>query len=153
MERGGFRDSRPAGRQPQSNRPVVRFQQGYPVYLDKGCLRVELVTTVAQQLADDFRAEGKLTRHQLRAFYDHAKRQLQRLDYGATFPCVLPELARLKAFAADRALRGDNALPQSFKEFIDRNVDAVKDETTFRKGFMPHFEALVAYCADLKESR
>jgi CRISPR/Cas system CSM-associated protein Csm2 small subunit len=64
---------------------------------------------------------------------------------------VHPEIARLKAFAADRAGRADNALPSSFKQFIDRNVDAIIDVASFRKGFMPHFEAVVAYCARIKD--
>jgi hypothetical protein len=34
---------------------------------------------------------------------------------------------------------------------VDKNVDAVKDEVSFQKGFMPHFEAVVAYCANLRE--
>jgi CRISPR/Cas system CSM-associated protein Csm2 small subunit len=130
----------------------VQFPAGYPAYLDANlCIRIELVTTVAQRLADGFKDEGKLTRHQLRAFYDHAKRQLQRLDYGTPFCEVHAEIARLKAFASDRAGRANNPLPDSFKGFIDRNVDAVVDETSFKKGFMPHFEAVVAYCARLKD--
>ena len=124
---------------------------GYPRYFtDDGFTRVELVQDEAQRIASCFR-DDNLTRHQLRAFYDHAKKQLQRLDYGAPFGRIHPEIARLKAIAADRARRANNPLPNSFKEFLDRNVDAVKDEKTFRSGFMPHFEAVVAYCAILRE--
>jgi CRISPR/Cas system CSM-associated protein Csm2 small subunit len=104
-----------------------------------------LVTNEAKEKADSFKREGLKT-HQLRAFYDHAKRQLQRLSYGAAFSEVHFEIARLKPLAADRAARADNAIPPSFKQFIDCNVDAVVDEVAFRKGFMPHFEAVVAYC-------
>jgi CRISPR type III-A-associated protein Csm2 len=111
---------------------------------------VELVQSEATIIAEGFKNAG-LNRHQLRAFYDHAKRQLQRLEYGTSFEEVRLEIARLKAFAADRAGRTNNPLPQVFKSFIDKNVNAVRDETSFRKGFMPHFEAVVAYCANLRE--
>lgn len=154
MRRAGFRGAEPqgnpgvtqAGGQARTENP---FPPGYPRYLtpEPGChTRVELVTVEAENLAARFESDG-LKRHQLRAFYDHAKRQLQRLLYGVPFGEVQPEIARLKAFAADRAARTENRLPSSFKQFIDRNVDAVTDEASFKKGFMPHFEAVVAYCA------
>lgn len=116
----------------------------------EGYTRVDLITEEAENLAAPFESD-KLKRHQLRSFYDHAKRQLQRLVYGAPFGEIHPEIARLKEFAADRAGRASNPIPASFKQFIDRNVDAVTDEASFRKGFMPHFEAVVAYCARIKD--
>lgn len=127
------------------------FPPGYPRYLtDEGHTRVELVKDEAEQIAAQFESD-KLKRNQLRAFYDHAKRQLQRLRYGSSFEEIHPEVARLKAFAADRAARTNNPIPRSFKEFIDRNVDAVRDEKSFTHGFMPHFEAVVGYCARIKD--
>ncbi|SRR5579883_1978712 len=123
------------------------FPPGYPTYFGPdGHTRVELLLKEAENLATCFERD-RLKRHQLRAFYDHAKRQLQRLQHGASFGAVHPEIAKLKAFAADRAGRTENALPLSFKRFIDFNVDAVTDQDSFEKGFMPHFEAVVAYCA------
>ncbi|MBV9399380.1 MAG: type III-A CRISPR-associated protein Csm2 [Bryobacterales bacterium] len=107
-------------------------------------MQAELLKGKAEEIASRFEADG-LRRHQLRAFYDHAKRQLQRLGYGAPFEEIKPEIARLKAFAADRAGRSNNPIPATFKRFIDCNVDAVGDEKSFKSGFMPHFEAVVAY--------
>ena len=159
----GFQGTKPQdnrqGRQPTGNpdergRMENPFPKDYPKYFtddEKKHTRVELVTTEAENLAIRFESE-KLKRHQLRAFYDHAKRQLQRLSYGTPFGEIHAEIGRLKAFAANRSGRADNALPPSFKEFIDRNVGAVIDEDSFKKGFMPHFEAVVAYCARLRES-
>jgi CRISPR type III-A-associated protein Csm2 len=156
----GFQGARPQGNR-RGGTPVAKpdergrtdnlFPPGYPKYLTaEGYTRVELITGEAENLAARFESD-RLKRHQLRSFYDHAKRQLQRLVYGAPFGEVHPEIARLKAFAADRYGRADNALPKSFKDFIDRNVDSVADEASFRKGFMPHFEAVVAYCARIKD--
>ncbi|MGO9264668.1 MAG: type III-A CRISPR-associated protein Csm2 [Candidatus Binataceae bacterium] len=126
------------------------FPPGYPQYFTKeGHTRVEVVKEEAERTAEQF-ARDKLTRHQLRAFYGHSKKQLQRLQYGTPFAEVHFEVARLKAFAADRAARA-NPIPPSFKEFIERNVDAIRDEKSFEKGFIPHFEAVVAYCARLRD--
>jgi len=145
----GLRDRQPEGG--RGGDPPGVFAPGYPEYLTAdGHTRVDLITSKAEAIAARFESD-KLKRHQLRSFYDHAKRQLQRLDYGAPFGEVHAEIARLKAFAADRAGRANNPLPDSFKRFIDRNVDAVVDETSFRKGFMPHFEAVVAYCARIRD--
>ena len=127
------------------------FPPGYPKYFtDDGYTNVDMLMRDAERIADRFDDE-KLKRHQLRAFYDHAKRQLQRLQYGAPFGEVHPQIARLKALAADRAARRQNPIPPRFKEFIDRNIDAVADQKSFEKGFMPHFEAVVGYCSRLRE--
>lgn len=146
----GNRPGGPPGR-PGGGSPPNHFPPGYPKYFTpEGNLRVEMVTTEAQSCAASLERDN-LKRHQLRSFFDHAKRQLQRLVYGVPFGAVHPEIARLKAVAADRAGRSENALPQTFKQFIDRNVDAVTDKATFQNGFMPHFEAVVAYCARIKD--
>lgn len=160
MQGAGFRGSRAPGNRPPekssggANRPGTGddpFPQGYPQYFGpEGHTRVELLLKEAENLAACFERD-RLKRHQLRAFYDHAKRQFQRLQHGASFGAVHPEIAKLKPFAADRAGRAENALPASFKRFIDFNVDAVTDQNSFEKGFMQHFEAVVAYCARIRE--
>lgn len=133
---------------PPSDNP---FPAGYPQYFTKdGYPQVEMVKEQAETIARRFATERHpLTRHQLRAFYDHAKKQLRLLEYGTPFAKVHPEVARLKAFAADRAAR--DKIPFSFRQFIDRNIDAITDEKSFRNGFMPHFEAVVAYSARIRD--
>ncbi|HLI82705.1 MAG TPA: type III-A CRISPR-associated protein Csm2 [Bryobacteraceae bacterium] len=160
LGRAGFKSAEPrrtrAGPAPSSGahpgQPVESsFPPGYPKYFaENGSIRVDMITIEAERLAARFEAD-RLKRHQLRSFFDHAKRQSQRLVYGAPFGEVHPQIALMKAFAADRAERADNKLPQSFKQFIDRNVDAINNEAAFRRGFMPHFEAVVAYCARIKD--
>jgi CRISPR/Cas system CSM-associated protein Csm2 small subunit len=154
LKGAGFKPQPPrtGGNNPQPRPPESNpFPSGYPNYFThEGRLRVALVTTEAEALAASFKSEG-LKRHQLRSFFDHAKRQLQRLNYGVAFAEVHPQIAFLKAYAADRAGRAENALPRSFHQFINRNVDAVADQKSFREGFMPHFEAVVAYCAGIRE--
>jgi CRISPR-associated protein Csm2 len=146
-ERGG----RDGGSGRERPRTENAFPTGYPRYFtDEGHTRPELVKEEAEKIAGRFYAD-RLKRHQLRWFYDHAKRQYQRLQYGTSFGAVHADIARLKAFAADRAGRSNNPIPASFKQFIDSNVDAVMDERSFSEGFIPHFEAVVAYCARLGE--
>jgi len=141
----------PQGGRGDPARTENQFPPEYPKYFDEGGhTRVDLILREAQERAACFQRDD-LKRHQLRAFYDHAKRQLQRLNYGVAFAEIHPEIARLKVFAADRAGRSASRLPRSFKDFIDRNVDAVSDEKSFSKGFMPHFEAVVGYCAGIKD--
>jgi hypothetical protein len=41
---------------------------------------------------------------------------------------------------------GRKLVPNEFQMFIERNVElAVQDEHSFRKGFLPHFESVLAY--------
>lgn len=152
MQKSGLKGSDPPTRGGHSaNQQKNPFPAGYPKYFDTdGKPRIEIVLSEAQDVADAF-ANDKLRRSQLRAFYGHAKSQLQRLQHGADFREVHFEVARLKVFASDRAARSENQLPKSFKDFIDRNVDAVRDQKSFEKGFMPHFEAVVGYCARIKD--
>ncbi|HZU30184.1 MAG TPA: type III-A CRISPR-associated protein Csm2 [Candidatus Angelobacter sp.] len=134
------------------NRGCAALAQGYPKYFtSEGYTRPELVQKEAEDIAECFKQAG-LTRHQLRAFYGHAKKQQQRLNYGTPFPAIHVEIGKLKAIAADRAQRKNNALPEVFKRFIDLNVNAIRNEKDYLQGFMPHFEAVVAYCANLRES-
>jgi CRISPR type III-A-associated protein Csm2 len=128
------------------------FAAGYPKFFtDEGHTRPDLVQKEAEDLAECFK-DARLTRHQLRAFYGHAQNQQKRLKYGTPFGAVQVEIGKLKAVAADRAGRRNNALPEAFKKFIDLNVNAVRTEKDYLQGFMPHFEAVVAYCAILRES-
>jgi len=147
--------SRPAEKRSSGGEPggACRdcFPPGYPVYFGPdGHTRPDLLLREAEDIAACLES-AKLRRHQLRAFYGHAKLQLQRLQNGASFGEIHADIAKLKAFAADRAGRRDNALPEPFKRFIDLNVNAVRDKHSFEKGFMLHFEAVVAYCARIRE--
>ena len=109
-----------------------------------GELKAELLTTEAEKIAETLGNE-KMTMHQLRAFYGHVKRQEGALKNGRPFSQVRTEILKLKPIASERLCK--RKIPRSFEQFIYRNVDNVKDETTFVKGFVEHFQAVVAYCA------
>lgn len=136
----------------RKNRPVssgrtTAFPQGYPDYFDAdGVLKPEYVTTLAENIARELgQARPRMTMHQLRAFYDHVKRQENALKNHRPFKEVLVEISKLKAIASERASK--EKIPDYFRDFIDRNVDKSKDEDAFLKGFVEHFQAVVAYCA------
>jgi CRISPR type III-A-associated protein Csm2 len=129
------------------------FAPGYPDYFDPdGTLKCEYLTDRAERIAEAFgRAKPKLTPHQLRAFYQHVKRQQGALKNGRPFREVLVEICKLKPFATERAEK--EKIPDEFREFICRNVDKVKDEKAFLEGFVEHFQAVVAYCAGTIQER
>lgn len=146
-------------REPRAPRGTARgahgdfFPPGYPDYFDSdGILKCEYLTERAERIAQAFgNAKPKLTPHQLRAFYQHVKRQQGALKNGRPFREVLVEICKLKPFAVERAQK--DKIPTEFKEFICRNVDKVKDQKTLLDGFVEHFQAVVAYCAGTIQER
>ena len=125
----------------------------YPAYFDEtGALKCDYVTVLAEKWAEALsEARPKLTPHQLRAFYQHVKRQQAALKGGRPFPSAMVEICKLKPFATERAEK--EKIPPEFKDFICRNVDKVKDQKAFLEGFVEHFQAVVAYCAGTIQER
>lgn len=109
----------------------------------KGGIVTEKARTVAMALGD---GKPRMTSHQLRRFFTHARRLEQRLHYGTTFDCLKSEIERLVTYAIDA--RAKQKVPRDFETFIRVNVElALQDEEHFTQGFMPHFEAVVAFFA------
>ena len=106
-----------------------------------GRVRDEVYTTWALRVADVL-VERRLKSRQLRAFYNHVKRAGAALDAGRDIHLVRADILKIKPFAAERQGRG--LVPAEFREFLDRNVDQVKDEKTLR-AFAEHFQAVVGY--------
>jgi CRISPR type III-A-associated protein Csm2 len=136
----------------RKNRPAFSgrtstFPPGYPDYFDADkVLKPEFVTDLAEDIATELgQARPRMTMHQLRAFYAHVKRQENALKNHRPFKEVLVEISKLRAIASERASK--EKIPGYFRDFIDRNVDKSKDEDAFLKGFVEHFQAVVAYCA------
>lgn len=119
---------------------------GYGEYYDgNGRLKPEYVDQKANDLALAF-AVAELSKHQLRAFFDAAKRLEAAISLrgGPGHADLQSDLAMFKAHA--NARQGRRRIPPVFVKFIERNVDrALVNEQSFR-GFVKHFEAVVAYC-------
>ena len=148
-----FRQGQQGGRYPPPNPSPT--QTAYPVgYLqgsyfdDKGVIKCELLTTRAEQLAKTFGNAG-IASTQLRQFFVQV-RSIERQIGQRQFAELIPRIQRLSALVAYFAGRGKSPDERNkreiFKRFIDENrVIAEKIEKNFKLGFVPHFEAIVAY--------
>jgi CRISPR type III-A-associated protein Csm2 len=130
------------GREPPGL-PQGYLQGGY--FQPSGSLRPEVIVGWAEEVAralGDSRPE--MTYTQLRRFYNKTLSIKQKLEAGSPFSQLVGGLLTLKRDAADSV--GKENAPHLFKEFVDRNVDlAVKGEENFKKGFLQHFQSVVAY--------
>ena len=113
-----------------------------------GYLREEFVTTWAYQIAYEL-GNGKMTKHQLRRYYNHAKYLQRRLavTQNSNYDSIAAELKELKPFAHNAANSSTNKVPKLFVNFIDLNLDNVHDRKSFDY-FMIHFQAVVGYAAE-----
>lgn len=138
---------------------VSQLPEGYLAkgYLDNGNIMAELVTTIPEEIAKAF-GVGGVTSTQLRRFFNKAKLVEQRLETETkrgvgveeAFNSVIAEILELKQHAANSAGKAQNEKEKKglelLKQFIDLSVDeAVKSEAAFRKGFLLHFQGVVAY--------
>lgn len=114
-------------------------------YFDKdSCLYETLLTTTADQIALLFSSSyPKLKNHQLRRFYQHARAAENKLNMTHDWPCVNVDIKKLKAFVAEA--KGKGKVSEVFYEFINKNIDNIRDEKSFTRGFLEHFQAVVAY--------
>lgn len=145
---GGHQQGRGGGR---NQPPDDKVANHWPDYLKEGyfdadgCLKVEYVSRdkvepLAQRMAS-------LSTHQIRRYFGHCRAIETRLKSGGTmWASVWPEVKKLDVAAADGAAKQPQPkIPPLFHDFIRRNVDAIKCEKDFLKGFLPHFEALVGF--------
>ncbi len=130
----------PGGRFP-SQRPM--FPDGYLQggYFDKeGNILPEVIQKWPEQLAQTFRREG-LTSTQLRRFFNRIRAIEQQ---ALRFERMKEGILSLIPIAAAAVGRG--TAPEVFKQFIDKNVHlAVNSQDSFSRGFMTHFQSVVAY--------
>ena len=127
-------------------------------YYDKdGNIRAELLDGEAKKVAESFirRVEdprrggmrddkrNTLTPAQLRRFYGDFK-QLQKKVGAQGFNRVKPLIKMVKSKAAYSANPNNRKIPDAFKDFLEKNVDAINDEKDF-EAFMLHFEAVVGF--------
>lgn len=119
-------------------------------YFDaKGNLREELVVKDADMVAEVLVRAG-VTANQLRRFFTMSRSLEHKLDVSKDFEAIKPEIAKLQPFAA--ALIGkeqkaeQRARLEALRDFIDVNAQKAREsEQAFRKGFLSHFESVIAY--------
>ena len=132
------------------------YQRGQPPGLPQGYLRdgyfdaeqrlrPGVITDLAEEVARILgNARPPMTSNQLRRFYTKTRFIKQKLDSGIPWEKVVSDIHSLKRDAADAV--GKEKAPHVFKDFIDVNVQhAVKGKDSFEKGFLEHFQSVVAY--------
>lgn len=125
-----------------------------PTYLQDGyfevrdsqpVIRPELLDGLAISIAHTLGQAG-MKSVQLRRFLSRARGIESRFAYEGSYHTLLNDVY---AFKRDIAYQvGRKLLPEPFQQFINRNIEvASTDPESFRRGFIPHFESVVAYFA------
>ena len=125
--------------------PVPQLPKGYIEngYFDKnGYALAQLIIDWPKEIANNL--QYGMETAQLRRFFGEARRIERKIKAGVSFSSMVPDILRLEPYAADAVKK--NKAPLLFRQFIEQNLKwARKDEKSFLKGFMPHFESIVAY--------
>ena len=148
----------------QASRPIQRVIYADPVlsfadylaeikekkyFRDSDKIREDLLTeharVVALQLVDSEVSAG-----QIRRFFSKARSIEQKLDTQTPFDSIKGDLEKMQPHAANIVGReqsaGKRERLECLHEFIVANVNLAKEsESAFRKGFLPHFESILAY--------
>lgn len=123
---------------------------------EKGNLREALMTTEAEQVAKYFR-DDKLTKSQLRAFYNEVKALKNKLNIDKNedkFSEIYPLILMMKSKVAYRASK-DKKKMDGIKKFLDHGIDQIQKENRKGKGreafenFAIFFEVVVGYAYGL----
>jgi len=126
-------------------------------YLDEnGRLKRKLIENEAEKIGRLLAKGGlnrekkkeKLTKTQLRNFYNEVKALEERINDEDSFMNNLPHILMLKA-KANYAYRGgkNQKIPKSFKDFIVKNIEIISEEESYTSfdNFTTFFEAVVGY--------
>lgn len=134
-------------------------------YLDKnGTIRVELLDAEAEKKAESFivytfnrknnekmrNKKKSLSSAQLRKFFSEFRQLEKRVnaekkaDPEQGFYKVKPLIKMVKSKASYSGNPDNSKIPETFKNFIIDNVNAIDTEKDFR-AFMLHFEAVVGF--------
>jgi CRISPR-associated protein Csm2 len=110
---------------------------------EKRYLRPEVLDTLAMDVAKVLGSRG-MRSAQLRRFFSKARGIESKLDRTQDFEGIKADIYGFKRDVAYQV--GRKVVPEEFQQFIDRNVElAVEDEKSFRRGFLQHFESVLAY--------
>lgn len=154
---GGGSGSRggPGGGSPPNSNLTEDFRRylkqlnatGY--FNERGYLRAELRVEDADMVARVL-ADANVTSGQLRRFFTMARSLEQRLSYNPNFEALIPDIARFQPLAANLIGREQNFNQRRrlevLRDFIDLNAQKAREnKEAFHKGFVPHFESVIAY--------
>lgn len=130
------------------------LKHGY--FNNAGNLRPQFVTRdqivpLAKKMAEE---TPPLTMHQVRRFFQHCRAIEAKLRANtSTWEAEKAIFLQLDIAAADGFNKSPKKIPKLFHDFIKSNVETVKNENDFLKGFLPHFEALVGFGSQFFKER
>jgi CRISPR type III-A-associated protein Csm2 len=122
--------------------PQGYLQGGY--FESDGHIKEALLTTAADSIGKSFgQGYPKMTTGQLRRFYGHAKTAEKGYQFTADEKKLVLDIKALESVVAEA--QGKKKVPREFYQFIKKNTDTIKDGKDVLKGFLPHFQAVVAF--------
>jgi CRISPR type III-A-associated protein Csm2 len=152
---GGSGNRGPGGGSSSSSKLAGDFRKylnelvetGY--FNDGGHLRAELRVEHAQLVAQVL-AGASVTSGQLRRFFTMARSLEHRLSFSHSFDAIIPDIARFQPLVANiigsAQSEGQRRDLEVLRDFIDTNAQKAREnEKAFHKGFVPHFESVIAY--------
>lgn len=139
--RGGLPPTRRSFTRQAPSLPTDYLKDGY--FDSKGDILPEVIIEWPRDIATKLDVAG-IGSAQIRNFFGEARRIEGQLSSGQDFDTLRGRILQLDAYAASAQTRGN--APPLFKQFIEQNLKwAAKDKKSFLKGFVPHFECVVAY--------
>ncbi|MFZ2323278.1 MAG: type III-A CRISPR-associated protein Csm2 [Ignavibacteriaceae bacterium] len=122
---------------------IKDLEEGY--FNDKGYLKPEYLLEYPQKLAEFFAGQSEQNKvAQVRKFFDQIRLSEGKYKLSKDFDSIVPELYELIPLL--ESTKNRKHITQEFQDYLTANLkEAVKTAVNFNKGFLPHFQALVAY--------
>jgi CRISPR-associated protein Csm2 len=123
--------------------PAGYLQGGY--FDSAGYIKQELLLEAASDIARKLGKDSKveMTSNQLRKFYNHVKIAEKAYLLSGCKNKLIVDIKALDAFVAEA--KGKGKVPEFFYNFVKENVAKVATVEDVLQGFIPHFQAVVAY--------
>ena len=113
-------------------------------YFKDGYLRKEIFTDEAVKVAEKL-AEKGMSKAALRRFYNKLRGIYARYKDTRNFEEIKPALYSFYPNATDATMRNNNNVPYEFRHFININVALAEKDPEHLKGFVEHFQSVLAY--------
>jgi CRISPR-associated protein Csm2 len=115
-------------------------------YFNEGYLRKEIFTSEAERVAGVLSAKG-MSSASLRRFYNKLRGIYSRYNDTKNFEEIKPCLYSLYPNVADAVSRNSN-VPEEFRQFINTNLNLAEKDPAHMKGFVEHYQSVLAYFKD-----
>ncbi len=139
--KGGY-----GGKKQDITLPEGYLKGGYYNDPEKEKLKPEYIVKYPKEIVRGFEKEGKGNgnkRSQIRKYYEYLLRiEKKMINSDNDFSIVEADLQDLISKAT--YAKGRGVVTKIFEQFIERNVEAVKDEKDLR-AFKKHFESVIAF--------